>query len=90
MSGSGAVLVAGQSLSGNFPISNAFQPLNPDNYGGFLTKFQVSARPVVQSVAPASGSGVTQTFSFVISDPDGATDLTWTQVILNSSLSLQN
>ncbi|MCE5308260.1 MAG: SBBP repeat-containing protein, partial [Acidobacteriales bacterium] len=90
VSQSGAVFVAGQSLSWNFPVSGAFQPLNPDSYGGFLTKFQIGGRPVVQSVTPASGSGVTQTFSFIITDPDGAADLAWTYVIISPSLSSSN
>src|ERR1019366_5055119 len=49
--------------------------------------FQVT--PVLQavSVTPSSGSGATQTFSFVYSDTNGASDLGIVQVVVNASLS---
>jgi len=43
--------------------------------------------PQAVSVSPATGSGISQTFSFVFSDANGASDLTSTQVIFNASLS---
>jgi len=46
----------------------------------------VNATPSVVSVAPASGSGSTQTFSFVYSDPGGATNLARGLFLTNSAL----
>ena len=42
--------------------------------------------PAAVSVTPSSGSGSSQTFSFVYSDANGFGDLPWTQMIVNSSL----
>jgi hypothetical protein len=43
--------------------------------------------PSTASVTPSSGSGSSQTFSFVYSDPNGFADLPWVQVLINSPLS---
>jgi hypothetical protein len=43
--------------------------------------------PSVVSVTPSSGSGVTQTFTMVYSDPNGLSDLNNTRVLFNASLS---
>ena len=45
-----------------------------------------SGGPSVVSVAPASGSGTSQTFSFTFSDTAGASDLTWVETLVNSTL----
>jgi len=45
-----------------------------------------NAGPAVFFVSPPSGSGTTQTFSFVVADPNGASDALLTQVIFNSAL----
>jgi hypothetical protein len=86
----GGVLVAGQTLSGAFPLAASFQSANPGNYGGFLTKVQMSGQPSVVSVSPNTGSSRSQTFSFVISDPDGAADVVWVHAAVNSTLNLSN
>jgi Beta-propeller repeat len=49
-----------------------------------------AAPPANISVAPASGSGGSQTFSFVYSDPYGYTDIHYVEVLFQSSLSTQN
>ncbi len=46
--------------------------------------------PSAVSVTPASGSGARQTFAFLFSDPNGFTDLPWTQIIVNGALSIFN
>ncbi|MCX6631395.1 MAG: SBBP repeat-containing protein [Candidatus Solibacter sp.] len=38
--------------------------------------------PTAVSVNPASGSGAAQTFTFTFSDPDGAQDIDWFQVLI--------
>jgi hypothetical protein len=42
------------------------------------------------TVAPASGSGSTQTFSFVASDVDGASDIQWIETNVNATASFVN
>ena len=51
------------------------------------TWMPVDPTPSVVSVTPSSGSGSSQTFSFVFSDPVGYQDLAWQQIIINSVLS---
>jgi hypothetical protein len=46
--------------------------------------------PAPVSVTPSSGSGTGQTFSFVFSDPNGAADITSTQMDINATLSASN
>ena len=46
--------------------------------------------PQVVSVTPSSGSGTTQTFSFVYSDPAGASDFVSTQALFNTLLGAAN
>jgi uncharacterized repeat protein (TIGR01451 family) len=38
------------------------------------------------SVTPSSGTGSSQTFSFLLSDPNGFTDMPWVQMIFNATL----
>ncbi len=42
--------------------------------------------PSAVSVSPSSGSGISQTFSFVFADPLGYQDMVWQQIIINSGL----
>ena len=46
----------------------------------------VSAPPSVVSVTPSSGSGSTQTFSAVFSDPNGYANMTWGYFLVNYDL----
>src|SRR5262249_373038 len=39
--------------------------------------------PTAVSVSPASGSGASQTFTFTYSDPDGAQNIDWVQVLIS-------
>src|SRR5260370_17003061 len=50
----------------------------------------VTAPPTNVSVAPASGSGASQTFSFVYSDPYGYADIHYVEMLFQSSLSTAN
>ncbi len=45
-----------------------------------------NAAPTPISVSPASGSGSSQTFSFVYSDPDGGQDISATMFLINREL----
>jgi hypothetical protein len=42
--------------------------------------------PVALSVTPSSGTGSSQTFSFLLSDPDGYQDIAWTQIMIARGL----
>jgi hypothetical protein len=42
--------------------------------------------PAPSSVTPNSGSGSSQTFAFAFTDPNGATDIASTQMVINASL----
>ena len=79
--------VAGWTLSTNFPVLNAYQASNPGNYGAFVTKMTFPSLPTDVSVAPSSGSGGSQAFSFQFSDLSGASDLTTVSALFNSSAS---
>ena len=46
--------------------------------------------PTAVSVTPSSGTGASQVFSFLYSDPAGATDLPWAQMVINGSLNAAN
>ncbi len=45
-----------------------------------------AAGPAATSVSPSSGSGISQTFSFVFTDASGYQDMAWQQIIINSGL----
>ena len=49
-----------------------------------------NAPPSAVSVTPASGSGSSQTFSYLFSDPDGFGDIAAAVMLLNSSLNGAN
>lgn len=85
---SGSVYAAGWTLSSNFPLRNAYQSSDADNYGGFLTVVNSGSPPLNQGVAPSSGGGVSQTFRFQFSDPSGVTDLTTASALFHSNPSV--
>ena len=82
----GSVYVAGSTFSNDFPTtSGAYRTVYAGDGDGFLVKLGSSA-PRAVSVAPSSGTGRSQTFSFVYSDPNGASDLASTQVVFNTAV----
>jgi len=54
--------------------------------GSWTVGSGVNQAPSVVSVTPSSGSGSSQTFSFLFSDPDGAADLRYEFVLINQEL----
>ena len=77
------------SFSGNKNIY--LQATNPFGFsswqqGGAWTV--PAGPPVPVSVTPSSGSGITQTFSFLYSDQKGYASITTLQTVINSSLSV--
>jgi len=102
--GASSVSGAGNNLTVNLALTfkQAFIGskniyMQVQNVSGTLTPWQargtwivVAAGPTNVSVAPASGSGSAQTFSFVYSDPYGYADIHYVEILFQSSLSTQN
>jgi len=86
----GAVYVAGWTLSPNFPLQNPYQSINAGNFGAFVTKVTFAQLPGIGGVSPASGSGASQTFTFQYTDSAGATDLTTVSAVFNTAASTVN
>jgi len=87
LDGSANLYIAGWTLSTNFPLVNAYQSTNGGNYGAFVTKVTPSGGPpATVSVTPASGSGSSQAFSMVYTDPRGYAAIISTEVLFNGSL----
>ena len=87
LDGSGAVYLAGWTLSTNFPVLNGYQSINAGNFGAWVAKFALGALPAALGVTPNTGSGLSQTFSFQFFDPNGASDLTTVSGLFNAALS---
>jgi hypothetical protein len=92
LDGTGAIYLAGWTLSTNFPVVNGYQATNAGNYGAFVMKILQSApgNPQTVSVTPSSGSGTTQSFAFLVSDPGGYTALRSVQLLIGNSLATAN
>jgi hypothetical protein len=54
--------------------------------GSWSVPASANQPPTAVSVSPASGGGTSQLFTFTFADPNGGTDITWTQMIINSTL----
>lgn len=83
--------IAGQTLSLNYPLYNAIQPLNNGSYGAFISRITLqpaSSMPTPTSVStPANGNPV---FSATFTDSGGAQNLTWVQMLINFDLDGRN
>ncbi len=83
--------LAGTTASSNFPTTAALQASLSAPYDAFVLKATYgSAILAPVSVTPSSGSGTSQTFSFVFSDSAGAADINSAQIIINSSTATTN
>jgi len=69
-------------------VQNVSSTLTPWQARGIWTVTAVT--PTNVSVAPASGSGASQTFSFVFSDPYGYADIHYVEMLFQSQISGQN
>ncbi len=88
---SGNIYVAGVTGSYNFPTLSPIQASLGGGNDVFVTRFGSGGVPGPQApsgatVSPSSGSGATQTFSFVVADPNGFADIAWVEMLFNSSL----
>ena len=59
-------------------------------YLGAWTVPGANRPPSMVSISPASGTGLSQTFTIVVADPDGAGDIGGTLAIFNTGLTPQN
>jgi uncharacterized repeat protein (TIGR01451 family) len=97
VSGSGSNLTINLALTFKAAfggVKNVY--MNAQDSGGLWSNWQQrgawtvpgagNAPPATVSVTPSSGSGSSQTFSFVFSDPNGYTDLSTAYMLVNSTL----
>ncbi|MSV30369.1 MAG: hypothetical protein EXQ52_16745, partial [Bryobacterales bacterium] len=80
-----AFYVAGQTQSNDFQLSNAVQTFNGGHFGAFAVKYTSTILPGTVSVIPSSGTGSSQTFSFVFSNAAGAANIDSVDIIFNST-----
>ena len=85
--------LAGQTVLFRFRVGT---DSSVGDYGWFIDDVRIhtctagNVPPSAVSVTPSSGSGTSQTFSYLFSDPDGFGDITSAVMLLNSSLNAAN
>jgi hypothetical protein len=93
------VTIPQNALSTNFTVTagtvaTATPVTLTASYLGIGATFNVTVNPAPPpanvSVTPSSGSGLSQTFSFVYTDPYGASDISWTQMHFQTQLVAQS
>lgn len=67
----GSAYVAGETTSSDFPLKNAFQPVQNGLYDGFLTKFDPSGEALIYSTF-LGGSGEDGIFGVALDDAENA------------------
>jgi hypothetical protein len=87
---SNGVWVVGQTTSTDFPLLKAFQSFGLTEGNGFLTKLGTATGSPSATVSPSTGSGPSQTFQFVFTDPAGIGDMNAGIVLINNVLSGSN
>ena len=80
-----ALAIGGSTLSANFPMQTPIQSSNPGSYGGFVSRLRFGPGPI--TVSPASGTGLTGTFTFNISHASGSAAVVNTAFLFNASYS---
>ncbi|MBI3473796.1 MAG: hypothetical protein HY013_20770 [Candidatus Solibacter usitatus] len=85
---SGAVFAStAVPLSGVVAASLGGDAIAASSSGGTVTRLASAATPPAPvSVTPSSGSGVTQTFTFLYSDANGYSDIRWVEMALGAAL----
>ncbi|MEO8659461.1 MAG: SBBP repeat-containing protein [Bryobacteraceae bacterium] len=80
----GEPVLAGMTGSVDFPTTTGVvQSIHPAPFNALIS--QLSLNPTAVSVSPSSGTGSSQTFSTVYSNPNGASDLISTQILINTT-----
>jgi streptogramin lyase len=79
------------SLNGNLTTSARAANINILGQSISVTQAgRLAGAPTVVSLSPTSGTGLTQTFTAVYSDPNGVSDLSGVVVLFNNSVSVSN
>ena len=90
LSAAGEPIIVGMTGSIDFPTtSGVVQSAPPAPYNAFVSLLKLPG-PTVVSVSPSSGSGTNSTFTFVLSDPNGASDVASVLVLINTALNGSN
>ncbi len=78
----------GRDIEVAIRIDNPLKAADLRSLGLWITElgFRSHTPPSSDFLTPASGRGAGRTFTIQYSDPDGADDVSWTQVIINSAL----
>ena len=90
---SGAAYLTGQTSSTNFPLKTPVQnTLGTNTQSAFAAKFTFGSNGTLApvSVSPAAGSGSSQVFTIVYSDPAGYTDINWTNLLIQTQVNGQS
>jgi hypothetical protein len=90
---SAAAYLTGQTSSSDFPLKTPAQSsLGTTNLAAFAAKFTFGSNGTLApiSVSPASGSGTSQTFTAVYSDPSGYADINWVNVLFQTQITGQS
>jgi hypothetical protein len=88
---SGNAYLTGQTFSANFPLLGAIQTSSGSTLAAFVARFTFGASlpPTAVSATP-SGTGTTQTFTLVYSDPRGYTNISWVEMNWNVTQATAN
>ena len=79
-------IIVGMTGSVDFPTTDGVaQSSSPTPYNAFVSR--VTLNPAAVSVAPSSGAGTSQTFSFAFFDPIGASDVAMVQMFVHGASS---
>ena len=85
--GAGNVYVAGYTYSPDFGVTRGAYRETYSGGDAFIVKFsRPNTPPQAVSVSPSSGSGLSQTFTFVFSDANGAADLSRQFILFNQGI----
>ena len=83
----GYVYFGGQTQSSDLPRQNALQTNLGGKIDGVFGRLRLSlpnAPPEVQSVTPSAGEGIRQSFTVVVSDPNGASDVASAHLLIHT------
>ena len=78
------------SIAGTYTVTASATGLSSVSYSLTNTASTTPAPPTVVSLAPNSGSALTQTFTAVYSDPAGASSLSSVYILFNSTVATRN
>ena len=89
---SGNAFLTGQTSSSDFPLLGPIQTTNGSTLAAFVARFTFGAAlpPSAVSVTPSSGTGSSQVFELVYTDPRGYTNISWVEMNWNTTQATAN